>query len=357
MNDNIFYIQDYYHYLISFIGILIILSFLSYFKNKRPKFSFTIPVISFALFTVYYIGNRNVYIGVDTIRYENAFLYYKNLQEFEIRKDLFYDLLSFLISRFSDFQTLLIFCAFLYVFGALYGLKKIFKKEYYLAFFVFLISPYFFGNGISAIRSGVAASLLLLGLGVYYEKGNTWKVILLIILSILFHISMFVPVLFLFLTRFVKNTKAIFVLWSISILLGILKINIIMPVVEAFDTFASRMDTYAVNEGERDFWMNFVIFGFFPVVFAVYNILILKYKNDFYKWIVNAYMLIHVPYIVLINSEYGLRLGYLAEFMMPIILIFPLLIDPKIKIKYVHLKLGILIFCVFMIKAYKVLLK
>ena len=355
MND-ILYIQEYYYYLIAFISVLTLISLSSYLKDKSLERLMTIIIVPFSLFTFYYIGSRSVDIGVDTFRYENAFEFYESSKGFEIRKDPFYDFLTFVFSKAFDFQTLLLFCAFLYVFGALYGFRKIFKKNYYLPFLVFLISPYFFNAGINVMRSGVAASLFLIGLGIYCDKGKIWKVALFFLLSVAFHFSMFVPLFFFFLTRFIKNTETIFFAWLISIVLGVLKINIILTLVDAIGVFSSRTGNYAVNEAEQSSWLNFVIFGFFPVLFAVYNILILKYKDDFYKWLVNAYMLIHIPYIILINNQFASRLGYLAEFMMPIILLYPLLIDPKLKIKYSRLKLCLLILCVFLLKAIKVLI-
>lgn len=84
--------------------------------------------------------------------------------------------------------------------------------------------------------------------------------------------------------------------------------------------------------------------------------MVLKYKNDFYTLLVNSYILIHIPYLILINTEFASRLGYLAEFMMPILLMFPLLVDPVIKIRYVYFKLSLIIFLIFMIKAYKILI-
>lgn len=348
------YIQEYYYYLIAFICALILLSFHSH-TGRNPRIMIDILVTFFAAFTVYYFGSREVNIGVDTIRYEKAFSFYENIGEFEIRKDPFYDYLTFIFAQTFNFQALLLFCAFLYVFGALYAFKKIFKANYFLPFLVFLVYPYFIAWGVNVMRSGVAASLFLVGLGVYYDKGKKSKVTFWFLLSVLFHISMFVPLLFFFLTRFLKNTKVIFCAWLFSIVLGVLKINIIARLVNVLGGLASRASNYSQGEGEESSWINFLIFGFFPVVFAVYNIIVKKNKDDFYKWLVNAYMLTHIPYIVLINTQYASRLGYLAEFMMPIILLFPLLVNPEFKIRYYRLKLSSLIFCIFLVKAYKIL--
>lgn len=354
MEDSLF-IQYYYYYVIVFLCLLTLLSLLNYSKNKSSIKLIEFIVFFFAVFTFIYIGGRNSNIGTDTLRYEKAFSFYQDAREFIIRKDAFYDFLSFVFAKVLGFQQLLIFCAFIYIFGAYYGLRKIFGQNFYLPFIVFLISPYFFTSGINVMRSGVAASLFLVGLGTYYNTRNYLKTFSWFFVSVLFHISMFVPLLFFILTRYVKNTKLIFIGWLLSILVGILDINVVRVIVESLGIFEDRVGDYVVNEGERNFWTNFAIFGAVPVLFATYNVLVLKYKDEFYTWLLNGYMLIHMPYIMLLNSEYALRLGYLAEFMMPIVLLFPLLISPKMEIRYIKFRLCLILFGVFLVKAYKIL--
>ncbi|MDO5638028.1 MAG: EpsG family protein [Myroides sp.] len=355
--EDILFIQEYYYYLIAFICLLIVICFTSYLSRyKLWSKTINVLVVVFSFFTAYYIGSRPVYIGVDTGRYEQTFLLYKNTGSFFIRKDLFFDFLNYSFSRLFDFQSFLFLCAFIYVFGVLYGLKKIFKVNYYLPFLVFLISPYFINNGINVMRSGIATSIFIAGIGMFYSKAKPWKWISLLAISVLFHFSLFVPLMFFAITRYFNRTIIIFLVWLFSILLSVLNINIIASLITSFEFIAARGGAYVDTSEEQNSWVNFFIFGFFPVAFGVYNTLVLKYKDSFYKWILNAYMLAHIPYIILISSQYASRLGFLAEFMMPIILMYPLLINPVIKIKYYRLKLSILIFCVFMVKAYKILI-
>jgi hypothetical protein len=353
--DDIHFIKNYYYYLIAYILGVILISVLSYVRASLWRGMINFVTLLFSIFTVFYIGCRNSNIGVDTDRYENAFLLYKNSNEFFIRKDPFFDFLNFTFSNFFDFQSFLIFCAFIYVFGALYALKNIFKENYYLPFLVFLISPYFINAGINVMRSGIAASLFLVALSVYYNKEKNWKALLWFISSAMFHMSMFVPFLFFLINRLVKNTKIVFLAWLTSILFGILNINVLTNIFNVIGFLDDRASEYVKTTNENNAWINFAIFGFFPVIFAVYNVLVLKYKDRFYTLLLHAYMLTHIPYIILINSERASRLGYMAEFMMPVLLLFPLLIEPKFKLHFFRIKLSLVILIVFVLKAYKVL--
>lgn len=356
MNYDLLFIQEYYHYLIAFFLLLIILIFLSYFKNNNQNKLLDYFIFAFALFTAYFIGSREFHIGVDTERYWRTFEMYKSTPEFFIRKDIFYDYLNYIVGKVTDFHGMLLINASLYVIGAWYGLRKIFKKDYVLPFLVFLISPYFINNGINVMRSGMATSIFLAGIGAFYSKEKPWKWIALFTMGVLFHISLFIPFTFFLITRYFKKTLVIFMVWLLSIALSVLNINVIARLISLVGFIAERGESYTEVTEEQSSWVNFFIFGFFPVVFGIYNILVLKYKDPFYKWLLNAYMFTHIPYIILISSKYASRLGFLAEFMMPIILMYPLLINPVIKIKYYRLKLSILIFCVFMVKAYKILI-
>lgn len=346
------YIKEYYEYLLVFICLLTTLSFFVGINKKNKKLIGLLTIVFSGLMVVY-MGGRDLSIGVDTLNYYKGFLTYKGLDHFVIRNDPFFDLITYIFATYFNYRSQLYFCAFLYVFGAWYGLRKLFGHFYYIPFLFFLISPYFVAWGVNVMRNGIAASLFLICIGAYYQKEKKWKVVLWGTMSVLFHISMIVPIIAFVLSYFIKNTKLIFMCWLGAIFLGYVHINIIEIIVGGLDNaFADRADNYISYGGERNGWSNFITFGIIPVLFGVYNVLVAKYDNKFYKWLLNAYLIAHIPYIVLLDTQFALRLGYLAEFMMPILLFFPLLVDSKFKIKFLSFKLSLLILCVFVIKAF-----
>src|SRR5690606_33669805 len=303
---ELFYIQEYYYYVIVFILFLLALSFYSYLGNKW-KIPVNLSVLIFSILTVNYFGTRDLMIGTDTATYNRAFQFYEQSHVFVIRKDPFFDFINFIFAKYFDFQALLIFCAFLYVFPAYIGFKKIFKNEGFLVFLLFIISPYFVAWGINVMRSGVAASLFLYGLGLFYsEKRLSWKSSLVFVAGVLFHFSMLIPLLFFIIARYIKKTKVIFLFWLGSIFLAFVNFNIIAGVIPIIESFTTRVGEYATFESDRNAWNNFMIFGLLPVVFGVYNVVVKKYSDDFYKWLLNSYMLIHIPYIILINTHFAL---------------------------------------------------
>jgi len=353
--DEILYIRDYYYSLLIVLILAIFISFFSYLQKRNWRWIAEFLFLFFAAYTVFYIGDRSANIGVDTSSYKYAFELYKNSSSFQVKKDAFYDFFTFICSKILDFQGFLKVCSFLYVFSAYFSFKKIFRENFYLPFLIFLISPYFFQFGINVMRNGIAASLFLGGIASLYKGEKKWKVGLWMVSGTLFHLSMVLPLAAFFLVRYLNRTAIIFTAWLFAIVLALLNVNFLSGLVGFFDIFATRFGDYTVNREETNSWGNFLIFGAFPVLFAVFNILRMKYRNTFYSWMTNSYMLIHIPYIILINSQFALRLGYLAEFMMPVLLIFPLMEDSKIQLQYSRLKLSLVILLVFLIKGYKIL--
>lgn len=352
--QEIYFIQEYYYYLLFFLLTTVLLSFILFFDKRHVYNLIFFLLTCFSLFTVFYIGGRENTIGVDTYNYNFIFDVYKDSDSFVSRKDFFFDFFTYSISKSVDFYFFLIICAFIYIFGAFVGLKRIFQKDFYLPFLLFLISPYFFQFGINVMRNGIAASLLLITISCYHNGDKKWKVVIYTILALGFHISMIIPIIMFVISKYIKKIEFVFFFWLVSILFGLLNINLIAPLANLMVDFSDRVGSYSENTGERSSWGNFLVFGVTPVLFAMYTIVIAKFKNPFFLALTKTYMLTHTIYIMLINTEYALRFGYLAEFMMPILLFYPLFFNSSFKTSFIHLKVAILLLVVFLIKAYKI---
>lgn len=353
---EIYFIQGYYYYLLFFLLTTVVVSLISYFDKRRVNNLLSFLLLCFSIFTVFYIGDRNTNIGVDTYNYNLSFNLYKESGTFLIRKDFFFDFFTYSLSKIVDFHIFLKICAFLYVFGAFIGLKKIFKENFYLPFLLFIISPYFFQFGINVMRNGIAASMLLLSISYYYTQDKKWKVLTFVLVALGFHISMIIPVVMFFISKYIKKIEAVFLIWLASIFLSLFKINILSSIAGLILQFSDRIGSYAENTEENSSWGNFLIFGAFPVLLAIYWITQKKFKNSFFLELTKTYMLTHTIYITLINTLFALRFGYLAEFMMPILLFFPLMENPDFRIGYSRVKLSLLILLVFLVKGYKILI-
>lgn len=114
--EYLLYTQEYYYYLLGLILLLLLISIHSYNKNNYWKYLSNFLVFIFSIFTVYFIGTRDMNIGTDTSNYYRAFQFYESSSTFIIRKDPIFDVLNYISSQFFDFQALLLFCAFLYLF-------------------------------------------------------------------------------------------------------------------------------------------------------------------------------------------------------------------------------------------------
>lgn len=358
--EELAYIGYYYRFLLVFLLLVNFFTFFTYLKegNKNYFFLYLLSIL-IIVFTILYVGGRSEDIGVDTSAYLYAYNIFASKTNFEVRKDVFYDLLSYFFSRFSSFNGLLTFCASLYIGVATIAFYNIFRKYGVYALTIFLISPNFFQFGINVMRNGLAASIFLFGLSLYYlnpEKKIRYYGIL--FLSILFHASMAVPFLVFFITKHFKNTRFLIAVWLLVMVISILNVPFINVLLKAFSTFGdSRAENYAVQTEEVStltLWVNFLFFKAIPVYTSIYFYQIRKFRDPFFVRILNIYLILSSLYVLAIKLEFAIRFAYLSEFLTPILLLYPFVYDKEFKMRFKFLKLSVFFLLIFLIKSVKV---
>lgn len=358
--EELAYIGYYYKFLFFFLLLVCFFTFFTYLKEGSKNYFFLYLFSSLIIiFTILYIGGRSEDIGVDTSAYLYAYNIFAGKASFEIRKDVFYDLLSYFFSRFSSFNGLLTFCASIYVGTAAISFYNVFKKYAVYALAIFLISPNFFQFGINVMRNGLAASIFLLGLSLYYlNPEKKYRYYALLFLSFLFHASMIVPFLVFFITKYFKNTNFFISVWLLSMVISILNIPFINVLLNTFSTFGdSRAEMY-VSQNEEisafSLWSNFLLFKAIPVYVGIYFYQIRKFRDPFFIRLLNFYLILSSLYILAIKLEFALRFAYLSEFLTPILLLYPFVYDKELKMRFKFLKLSSFFLLLFLIKSVKV---
>lgn len=357
------FITDYYISLLIFFIIIIIFTFLSSFDFRVNKIIDKVCIL-YAGYVTYLIGFRPTEIGIDTGNYSYLFNHYDSLGKVFENEDILFNFLCYLFNQFTSFNIFLTFCAFIYVFCSLFSFKVFFKKNYVLAFLVLLVSPYFIQFGINVMRNGMAASVFLYAVSVFFKNNNKLNVkfIIIIISSILLHISMVFPLVFLFISiRYYSkiNILVIFIIILICMFLSVMNINILYSVVSKIPIINSRFTTY-LNFNDVNFFLtlqNVITFGIPTLVFSFYFV-IKSSKDSFYRIICCLFFLSYIPYVLALKLEFGMRVGFLADFMLPIVLCYPILSkeDGFYNSQFTNFKFTLLFFCFFIIKSYKYIL-
>ena len=92
----------------------------------------------------------------------------------------------------------------------------------------------------------------------------------------------------------------------------------------------ARAEEYVNNDGIQDsynvgFRLDFVLYSLAPALFAKYNMKNLVEDLPLYNTIYRAYLLVNSLWLLLIRMPYTDRFAYLSWFMIPFLLLYPVL--------------------------------
>lgn len=360
------YIQIFYYFLL--IVLLIIPLLLALLNIERHRYNGSVPanrslmdfVIYYGIpivlisYITYYIGSRDLNIGVDTIAYWYKFDATQRIGQPDLSKDLLFDLYVYLFAKTTSFNIFLFFSAIIYIVVAYISFNMIFKKYVLFAILIFLISPCFFQFGINVMRNGMAASLFLLGIGMHYKKYKLYLIPM--IMSVFFHISMVAPLVVFFFTKYVKSTKIFISIWCIFLLLTVLGVdNSMSQLIFSSGFIGSRLETFTDGlNNEQASWISFFTFRALPIFVGCYFLFVRKFEDSFFIQLLNCYILLNILYLVMFSHIFSLRFSYLSEFMTPILLIYPFIYGCNWKLK--SIKLSVILLFVFLFKAFPILI-
>lgn len=307
-------------------------------------------LISFSISIALFFGLRDFNVGFDTNTYKYLFEYeFIAAEKFVPTRDSLWDFFNYIIAQFTnDVTFVFLIVAFGYIMLPLFGVYKYLKQNTIFFFLLFIISPNFFLYGANGIRNGLAASIVLFSLK-YYKN---YKQYIIMLLASLVHLSMILPFLFFYVSKYVKKLRYPLIIWTILLIFALSGVNILSLLPFSLD----RLDGYIEAErGLTDKMIiitNFLIYSVSPIIVGLYVIYVKKCKDDLYIRLLVTYILTNCIYIAAFNSSFSERFAYLSEFLMPLLLVYPLL---KFRIwKYVELKLTLILAFVFFIKSYKI---
>lgn len=258
------------------------------------------------------------------------------------------------ITSNSNFYFIL--TAAIYLLG--YGIfaRRFFFREFQWYFLIAAFLSFAFdAYAVNTIRGGVAMSLFLVGISYYKRRVYS---LLFLILAILFHKSMLLPVGAFVLTKFYNKPRAFLYFWVGCLFLSFINIGFVSALLTNF--LASENDSYLVYlEGgttnteryQSGFRVDFIIYSFVPIFIAGFYVFKLKMNNLFYNRILNTYLFANAIWLLIIRMAFTDRVAFLSWFLIPFLLLFPLLkyqLPIKQKKWVFYTLLGIFSFTSFM---------
>jgi hypothetical protein len=265
----------------------------------------------------------------DTINYNRTFTNYMNGANIsETVGDYGWHVFMKFLSNFMTIHGFFLICAIIYIFPMYKLSKQLFNKYWYYSFLMFVVSFSFWTYGVNGVRNGAACSLFLLGLA---YRNNKMVMSLFFVIAVLFHKTLFLPIIAYCLTYIYNNPTFYFKGWlaciPLSLAMGGFWISLFAGLGFADDRLAGYLTTQA-EEGtfaSTGFRWDFLFHSAFAVFAGWYYIYKKKFKDNFYNQLLNTYLICNGFWVLVITANYSNRFAYLSWFMMALIIIYPLL--------------------------------
>ena len=330
-------ILQYTHYFDLLVLFLVLFAVLQCFSNQVLKketvqanaiFGFAVTV-----FIILYMGLRPERgpFG-DSIIYANGFYNTDPRSSFSFGREWAFIDLNLLMAKIGNIHSLFFSCALIYVGSLWWAMKRIFGNYYWIPLLVVISMFTFWNYGVNGIRNGMGASVFILALS---YANNIPVMILLAIIAIGFHQSVLLMIGAAILAWFYNKNKLYLGIWLATIPIS-LRYGLSLQYLLASTGFMQsdeRLSAYLTRENEigeivetsSTFRWDFLLYSAMAVGVAYYFIYIRKFKDQYYTWLFNIYLICNAFWIIVIRASYSNRIAQLSWFIMPIILIYPFL--------------------------------
>ncbi len=320
--ENIYY-DLYINFFLLYVLFTLIHTYILKIEDYKNVIFINISGVFLGIFLLIFIGMRPIYgLFGDTLNYNVGFTRYANGAEISKVNDYGWHLFMKLSSSIMTVHGFFTICAFLYIFP-LYRVSKAFFKEYwYYAFLMFVVSFSFWTYGVNGVRNGVACSLFLLGLS---YRNNILVMILCFLVSLMFHKTLFLPIIAYGITYFYNNPKVFLKIWLICIPLSLVLGGLFISLFASLGFGDERLAGYLTSASAGSFRIDFIFYSGFAVFAGWYFIIKKGFHDSLYNQILNTYLICNSFWILVIRANFSNRFAYLSWFMMAIVIIYPLL--------------------------------
>lgn len=335
MNDSMIeYILYSYNTTIYFLILGVLFSI--YALNRRNLNSQSqINYLLFSLITLFLIwriGCQPIGLGTggDRDNYARTFEEIKTFGRSEVDFDEHDQLMRYFAFIFpsEDVELYFIIVATIYVGFYAISCLKLLKESAVWLLVTIILSFGFLSYGINTMRAGLAFSLIFFGIA----NHKSLPISCLFYLSaVLTHFSTLLPVSFLILTRFINFKNTVILFWSLCVLVSFISGNYFNTIFSSL--FEEERTSYLLSTGEiynAGFRLDFILYSLVPLIIGWFYIFKRNYNSGFYKSIYNAYVLTNGFWILVIRADFSDRFAYLSWFLIPFILVYPILKDQTV---------------------------
>lgn len=322
-----------------YVAIIAVITVIFIFKynSKAPQFlnesliKFNLfPSLSFAILVTFFIGFRPLSGAfTDMMNYSGTYQIVADMGDAfygddDVDNPIFNKILLYFASNAYEIIIFFFVIACIYVGCIYWTIHKIFPKDLFYAFIIYLGAFSTFSYGTNGIKAGAAASIFLLAFA-YYKKPLIAA--LFCLLSLGFHHSMIVVIYAFVIAYFIKNPKWYFYGWLICLILAAMHITIFQQIFADFAKDESANRYLLGNEydwgGRAGFRIDFILYSLPPIALAWWATYKYKIKDRLYQLLFCTYLTTNAVWMLCMYMPYNNRLAYLSWFMLPILICYP----------------------------------
>lgn len=297
------------------------------FSNRNYSLSILIGLF---IVLVFRIGFQPIGFGLycDRELYAISFINTGNL-EIDFSHDWFLGIINYFLHPLCDVETYFIIIGCIYVGLYFFAALRLSKYNSYWILISIILSIGFVSYGYNTLRAGIAIALILVG--ITFNK-RIWIMAVFFFLGIGTHFSMIIPISAFVFSHYWPKTKVFFYLWLFSIPLSFVAGGYFNVLFSSLSTDSRTNYLTTLNDYYNiGFKLDFIIYSLVPFAVGWYYIFKKKFTDRMYVNMYNTYILANIFWILVIRSNFSDRFAYLSWFLLPIILVYPLLNGVEVK--------------------------
>lgn len=339
---------EYYRYVYLGISLILVISKTGTWEPLRPEdenTSYT-KALLLGIFFIFFFGMRPQELNIwmtDTYNYVSGYNKLKDNPDLiglgeapdrEILWEWLHDNMARL--GFPTWVWLTVVAA-IYILPNIWGAKRLFPNQTYLAFLFYVVFFLFYSGGINGIRNADAYSLVFWGL-TFLVKPTLKNYLICAILFLIgyeFHTSVAITIFAAILALWVvKRTDIAIVIWVLAIIVVLLTGTSLAEFATRFTDDDRAMveiqgarNADFLNGGISDlkFRWDFLLFSAFPIVVGAYSVLVRRVTDRYYTFLLNTYIIANAVWIVFMYAEFSNRFAMLSWCLYPYVLGYPLI--------------------------------
>lgn len=330
--------MDPYLYKPIYLHTVVLLSILLSFRKVNDRFSILskdndkVYVLLLSIVLILWLGLRPVsWAFGDTGNYAIKYLLLDR-NSINERGDWLFDFLMLSFKNTGlDIHLFFLFVEAVYIGSVSFFCNKVFRTNSLIAFVIVLVSFSFFAYAVNGIRQGMACSLVMCLLVLL--KSKRWILsIVLAYCAINIHNSVYLLIGAIILACYYKNTNVYFLGWLVCIILGATVGGIMETIFQNIGFLDTGRDMdYLDNENadmslfsHTGFRYDFLLYSSVPILIGYYY-LRKGFQDDWYRLLVNVYLIANSFWVLVNESWLSNRIAYLSWSLYGIVLIYPYL--------------------------------